>query len=85
MKFPEREDNLLSAVDFPTMLTEFQAFTSCLWLKARPPRVPRPMMLLRYWVKGGNFSLNLKPADDGDRYKIILTMWPRYGIKKTLC
>ena len=74
LKFSERRETL-SIVTFPIILTEFQAFTSCLWLKVRPPTVPRPMNLLRYAEQDGNFSMDLRP--DGKEYKIILSIWPR--------
>ncbi|RMX52837.1 hypothetical protein pdam_00011326, partial [Pocillopora damicornis] len=73
LKFSERRETL-GIVTFPIILTEFQAFTSCLWLKVRPPTVPRPMNLLRYAEQDGNFSMDLRP--DGKEYKIILSIWP---------
>ncbi|CAH3169837.1 unnamed protein product [Pocillopora meandrina] len=73
LKFSERRETL-GIVTFPIILTEFQAFTSCLWLKVRPPTVPRQMNLLRYAEQDGNFSMDLRP--DGKEYKIILSIWP---------
>lgn len=78
MKFP-KDTSETSLINWPTVLTEFRAFTVCFWHKlyVEPETSDQQMTLLRYYAHDGNFTLFLKNFDT-DAPKLTLVIWPRY-------
>lgn len=80
LKFPRKTSDVSDAnlLQWPTVLTEFKAFTVCLWLKVQIQTDMDKMTLLRYYeIKDGNFTVMLN-TKDATNPKLIVTIWPRY-------
>lgn len=66
---------------WPTVVTEFNAFTVCLWYKLYVQEESsrhHHMTLLRYMSDDGNFTLYVKDFNDDDGPTLSLVIWPRY-------
>ena len=59
-----------------TVLTEFKAFTLCLWHKLYVQE--DTMTLLRYHAEDGNFTLSIKDFNSDGGPTLSLIIWPRY-------
>ena len=65
-----------SRILWPTVLTEFNAFTLCLWHKLYVRE--NTMTLLRYFAEDGNFTLFIKDLNNDGGPTLSLIIWPRY-------
>ena len=63
-----------------TILTEFKAFTVCLWHKlyVQEKSGKLSMTLLRYFTEDGNFTLIIKDFNGDGGPTLSLIIWPRY-------
>ena len=69
-----------SMIFWRTILTEFKAFTVCLWHKlyVQEESGILSMTLLRYVTEDGNFTLFIKDFNDDGGPTLTLIIWPRY-------
>ena len=72
-----------SLIHWPTVLTEFKAFTVCLWHKFYVQPQTQSQGILRYFADDGNFTLAIKNFDING-LKLMLIIWPRYALSSVV-
>ena len=73
LKFPSGS---ISYVIYPNILTEFKAFSLCLWIRCRTYDDWK-IALLRYSAKNGNFTIRYNSPVK----KVQTTLWSRYDFQ----